>query len=387
MAKYECRVCGADHLHELGGYGHLPRVTSDCKPFPAGGRLAVCRACGAVQKPADARWQQEIDGIYGSYEIYFQSAGGAEQAVFDPSKGVPNRRSTALLERVAAERELPERGKLIDVGCGKGALLRAFAEFRPRWELYGHELAPHEPEVLHRIPGFKELYSGPVDRLPDGFDVITLMHSLEHFVDPLAGLRDLRSKLSDRGVLLVEVPNAAVSPFDLAIADHASHFSRQHLTRLMQRAGLGSVIVADDWITKELSGVAGRDGTGEVAAFPAGIAKACLDRVSAQLEWLQAVLAAAHALTDANATRFGLFGTSIASMWLFGELGDKVDFFVDEDPSRQHTLHGRPVYSPDRAPEGSTVYLALIPAVARALAKRLARPGLTLECPPELRVG
>jgi hypothetical protein len=79
---------------------------------------------------------------------------------------------------------------------------------------------------------------------------------------------------------------------------------------------------------------------------------------------------------------FGIFGTSVAAMWLYGELQSKVDFFVDEDPGRIGTLHGRPVLTPDRIPQGATVYLTLIPAVAGPVAKRIARPDLHLEVPP-----
>src|SRR5271169_6164144 len=36
-----CRVCGAAALEEFPQFARLPRVTSDCRPFPAGGRLAM----------------------------------------------------------------------------------------------------------------------------------------------------------------------------------------------------------------------------------------------------------------------------------------------------------------------------------------------------------
>ena len=88
LSGFTCRVCAMPALEEMAGYTELPRVTSDCKPFPSGGRLAVCIACGATQKPIDTRWQNEIAAIYRNYEPYFQSA-GVEQAVFDLAKGTP----------------------------------------------------------------------------------------------------------------------------------------------------------------------------------------------------------------------------------------------------------------------------------------------------------
>jgi len=50
---------------------------------------------------------------------------------------------------------------------------------------------------------------------------------------------------------------------------------------------------------------------------------------------------------------FGIFGTSVAAMWLFGQLGDAVSFFVDEDTSRQGTeLYGKPVFHPKDVRQG-----------------------------------
>ncbi len=381
LAGFACHVCGAQELLDVPEYSRLPRVTSDCKPFPSGGCLAVCRRCSAVQKPADARWREEVASIYRDYDIYFQS-GGVEQSVFDPTRGVPRLRSEVLLERLHAVRPLGEAGTVLDVGCGKGTFLRAFSKFRPDWRLFGHELSRANEHVLAGIPGFECLYTGPIPGLPGGFDLITLVHALEHFEDPVESLRDLAPKLAPGGLVVVEVPNAGASPFDLVVADHASHFTRDDLARLARRAGLTTLIVADDWMAKELSLVA-RRGDGAAVSPAATDTASVHDPMSRRLGWLRAMLEQARNAAR-GATGFGIFGTSIAAMWLFGEIGDGVAFFVDEDPSRLRTLHGRPVVTPDRIPEGATVYLALLPEIAGAVAARIGRAGIRLEVPPGL---
>jgi 2-polyprenyl-3-methyl-5-hydroxy-6-metoxy-1,4-benzoquinol methylase len=381
LVEFTCRVCSARELEEISGYGELPRVTSDCKAFPPGGRLAVCGACGAVQKPTDTRWQGEIDEIYRNYEPYFQS-GGVEQAVFDPAKGVPRRRSSVVLDRLMQVHPLANKGSILDVGCGNGVLLRAFAEVRPGWRLFGHELSDLHVATLNKIPGFEQLYCGPLAGLPSELDVITMMHALEHIPDPAVALVDLRAKLGQEGCLFVEVPNGEATPFDLLIADHVSHFTRHDLARLIGRAGMGAAAIADDWVTKELSAVALPEGP--IVALPAAATPIhVMNRVRAQIDWLKAVIAGSRKAADTSP--FGLFGTSVAAMWLFGQLSDKISFFVDEDPSRRGTtLFGRPVRTPAEVPDGASVYILLIPEVARLVAKRLSRPGLTLHVPPEI---
>lgn len=342
----------------------------------------VCNSCGAVQKPTDAKWQAEVDGIYAAYAPYFQSD-GVEQAVFDPAKGMPRRRSAVILDRLAAVHSIGDRGRMIDVGCGNGVMLSAIAQFRPGWELSGHELSELHVDKLKTIPGFARLHTGDLNDLPGGFDLITMMHALEHFTEPLEALRILKDKLAPGGCLFIEVPNGAATPFDLMIADHVSHFTLHDFARLLERGGMGAKVLADDWVTKELSVVA--TASGPIASLPpGGDPLAARRRVQAQLDWIAAVLAGARDAA-AGEGKFGLFGTSVAAMWLFGQIGDQVDFFVDEDPSREGTtLFGRPVYTPGQIPLNSVSYLALIPPVAKAVAARLTRPGAKFRVPPDV---
>ena len=336
-------------------------------------------ACGAVQKPADATWENDATAIYENYQPYFQS-GGVEQAVFDPVKGIPQRRSVAILDKLSETRKLGATGTVLDVGCGNGVLLTAFSELRPQWTLFGHELSELNLPKLKTIPGFEKLFTGSLNDIPGQFDVITMMHSLEHFPEPLTGLTDLKPKIADNGCLFIEIPNGEATPFDLVVADHASHFSRHDLARLIARAGMGASVIANNWITKELSVVVHRDGP-IVELPPAPPPEAVLKRVEAQVAWLKAMIDSAAAASKKG--RFGIFGTSIAAMWLFGEVGDKVDFFIDEDPSRkQATLFDRPILTPAQAPQDSTIFVALIPDVARAVAGRLGRDGVHYKVPP-----
>lgn len=379
VADFECRLCGEKQLVELPAFSKLPRVTSDCKPFPAGGRLAACRSCGAIQKPADRQWCDEAAAIYREYDIYFQS-GGIEQAVFDMGSGIPRTRSAVLLDRLNDLSPLGPAGRALDVGCGKGTFLRAFAKFRPGWQLFGHELSNQNEDVLKRIPRVQELYTGPISELPGDFDLITFVHALEHFENPVGGVRDAAGKLKSGGKLVIEVPNGSATPFDLVIADHASHFSKNDLRHVVKRAGLSPLLVSDRWMAKELSVVA-VPGQAARQEQPEEGAAAPAMPIEQRVAWLETVIRQARN-SARQAKRFGIFGTSIASMWLFGELGDSVAFFVDEDPSRAGTLHGRPVISPRGIPSGASLYMALLPNIAASVAARIGRSDIDLIIPP-----
>jgi len=368
-----CSICRIGALEELVEYRNLRRVTSDCRPWPAGGRIGVCRTCGAVQKPADEAFLADIDDIYRSYTIYHQAA-GAEQAVFEQSSGLPASRSVKLLDTFRRHAKLAPTGRMLDVGCGNGATIRAFGQVAPGWTKAGTEFDAKYRTEVESIPNTEPLHVGPVEDVPGSFDVITMVHVLEHIVDPIAVLATLRGRLSPGGLLLIEVPHHPANPFELLIADHRTHFTADSLRRALAAAGFEVVSVAEGWIPKELSIVA-RPAPGRVTPPPAVDAAGARARIASSIAWLRQT---AQELLDLGSTgRIGLFGTSIAGTWLAAEAGERVAFFVDEDPARAgRTYLGRQVHSPADVPPGSQVFVGLPPAVATGICTRLARSGV-----------
>jgi SAM-dependent methyltransferase len=359
-----CHLCGAASVAEAADFRDLHRVTSDCQPWPAGGVIGTCMECGAVQKIVDAAWRDEIQRIYGAYAIYHQG-GGAEQAVFDQS-GASESRSARLVGRLSGAVEVPVSGRLLDIGCGNGAFLRAFAARHPSWRLTGTELGDRNRASVESIAQVERFHAGDFAELDGTFDMISLLHVLEHIEGPVPFLKRLAARLAPGGHLFIEVPFFHDNPFDLLIADHATHFTPAVLENVLRAGGFAVVAMATDWVTKEIS----------VVARPAPVAMPGavkphgeMRRLAACIAWLRAI--AADARQSAGEGPLGIFGTSIAGVWLYSEVGEGVAFFVDEDAARiGTTLFGRPVVHPDARP-AATTFVPLAPAVAAAVTRRL----------------
>lgn len=373
-----CSICETGPLEDLVEYRSLRRVTSDCRPWPMGGRIGVCRSCGAVQKPADDVFLAEIAEIYRSYKIYHQAA-GAEQAVFEQSSGLPASRSVKLLDAFRQLANLKPSGRMLDVGCGNGATIRAFGQVAPGWTKAGTEFDDKYRVDVESIPNTEPLHVGPVEHVLGSFDVITMVHVLEHIIDPVAVLKTVREKLAPGGLLLIEVPHHPANPFELLIADHRTHFTVDSMTRALAAAGFEIASAAEDWIPKELSIVA-QPAHGREAPPRASDAAAARARIAGSISWLRQTAQELHDLGSTGRT--GLFGTSIAGTWLASEVGERVAFFVDEDPARIGRMYlGRPVHSPADVPSGSRVFVGLPPVVADGICTRLARPGVEFMSP------
>lgn len=378
--QHPCLLCNSEALLRVAQPTDLQGVTSDCKPWPRSGLIFVCGHCGHVQKRTDADWIRDAAEIYAHYDVYHLS-GGSEQVVFEGSS--PTARSARLLERLQQYVAIPERGHLLDVGCGNGALLRSFGRLCPQWVLAGAEQNDRFRKEVERISGVENFYSGPLDEVGRVFNLITLLHVLEHVPESVRLLEQLRRKLVPDGLLLIQAPNLLENPFDLVVADHCSHFVPETLAALAERVGFEAKAVATNWVPKEISLVLRAAANRHSRSSMRNSADELFAAAQNSVAWLERVVS--HAREVASGSNFGLLGTAVAGTWLAGVLGAVVRFFVDEDPLRAGKTHlGRPVLQPADAPNGSCVYLALPPLLAREVRQRLhlLYPSLEFVMPP-----
>lgn len=359
MSIPACHLCG----HSLVLFPEskkLRRTTSDCLPWPEGGTLARCSSCHTLQAAIDEIWRSEADEIYRHYNIYHQ-ADGEEQNVFQNGIAVP--RSQVLVERLSSRLPLPTSGKLLDIGCGNGSFLLQFQRQHPKWRLWGAEFDAKSFDRLRAIPNFESLHTGPLENLSEIFDIICLIHTLEHIENPILFLKEIRRHLRPGGQLLVQVPNHLENPFELMTADHASHFSPETLGNLLSLAGFQSDPNLN-WIRKEISCV------GTAVAEVKNFSSLPTADIPGQLEWLQNLISLAKNTQETNRP-FGLFGSSIAAVWLNNNLDKPADFFVDEDSQRiGKSLQGKPIYGPANLPDQSVIVVPLPSDIAETIAQR-----------------
>jgi 2-polyprenyl-3-methyl-5-hydroxy-6-metoxy-1,4-benzoquinol methylase len=99
------------------------------------------------------------------------------------------------------------RGRLIDVGCGNGLLLRLAQQLG--WRATGLEIDPAAVKVA-QSRGL-DVLEGSYERLEEfhgSLDAIICSHVLEHVHDPQDMLLRLAGALKSGGTLLLSLPNA-----------------------------------------------------------------------------------------------------------------------------------------------------------------------------------
>ncbi|MGD9973846.1 MAG: class I SAM-dependent methyltransferase [Desulfatirhabdiaceae bacterium] len=377
----KCHICNAPLVVNPAA-SRLSSVTSDCRPWHPIFQPVVCYMCGTVQKVVSPEWLEDIQNIYSGYQVYYQG-GGAEQKTFDTT-GSGVARSVRIVTWLDQTAELSGNGTLLDIGCGNGAFLSAFQHRYPGWNLTGLELDSRNQDAVCRIPNTC-FFCGSLQDLRQEFDLVVLIHALEHIPVPLTLLKTLATRLKPGGKLLIHVPNLVLSPFDLLIADHCTHFTYRTLNQLMASAGWDISAISTDQIPKELS---------VLAAFSARhdrgrISLSCPDQnnpveegltlLKNHLAWLQEMWHQALQTND----QVCILGSSIAAAWLATAIGTRVKFFLDEDVNRVgKQFMGLPILSIQDVQEKIPVLMPLLPDIAKNIIGRYKNRSLQFIPPP-----
>ncbi len=153
------------------------------------------------------------------------------------AKGAWHERARSILEALGVSPR-----SVLDFGAGEGHLVGALRDMGLAAE--GIETSPSGRAAAQEMYNL-ELRDDVSADLHGQFQLVTLIHSLEHVANPVRVLTTLAAALEPGGLLFVEVPHAG--SFDmwwprrrreiLDLPVHLYHFVPQTLVRVAERAG------------------------------------------------------------------------------------------------------------------------------------------------------
>lgn len=144
-------------------------------------------------------------------------------------------------------------GRVLEVGCGGGAMARAIKRHRPDLQVDGMDLSCSALDAARRRAGGVQYLGGDALRLPvatDRYDAVVVLDVLEHLPDPHMALSEVNRVLKPGGLLHLFCPVEG----DLRnlhgllhrlgwrskekLIGHIQHFSERELIHQLERADL-----------------------------------------------------------------------------------------------------------------------------------------------------
>jgi SAM-dependent methyltransferase len=244
-----CPVCGGGSLRVVQRYNYRSPITNGERVLSgdssrvllffehvcpglkeASFEIALCDICGFLfQNP-----RFTLEEIVAKYRALERQVSSGVMALLLKQE----RRSQRVFHLLSSMiGPCPKPLRVLDYGGGTGCMLESFVA------------AGHSCELLdyqeHSLPnGVKRLGRDLDDLSPDDqFDVILLSHVLEHVIDPVGLLQDLRQRLVDGGLLYVEIPLGAFLEWETLgePLTHINFFSEESTGNALNRAGFSTI--------------------------------------------------------------------------------------------------------------------------------------------------
>lgn len=202
--------------------------------------VSECAACGLVFY----RNPPEPSFIRRYYETTFNRTRGERR---EDAPAVPTRVSRRTAKLVAALGVKDASTRFLDVGCGVGSKLAGLVEAGFR-EVYGTEMSPYRAAVCQRrFPG--RVFEGGWEAVPADvrFDVVYSHHVFEHLPSPRDAFARLTGQLSDRGLVLITVPDAWLEDVagQVLFLPHLHSFSERSLIEMGRSRGFECLFFQD----------------------------------------------------------------------------------------------------------------------------------------------
>ena len=232
LERVHCNLCGADDtmpVTEIDGF-HIVR----------------CRQCGLIY--VNPRYQKELlQQIY--TETYYEHDGlknGLEFFGYEDYLADEENIRITFAKRLKTVERYANKGRLLDVGCATGFFLDLAR--RKGWKVVGTEVSRFSVHYVQerfdldvRLGALRGLMFDA-----ETFDAVTMWDVIEHVIDPVGELQEVRRILREGGLLSIITPDAGSLVARLLgdrweefrrVREHIYFFSRHTMTEMLRKTG------------------------------------------------------------------------------------------------------------------------------------------------------
>lgn len=208
-----------------------------------------CRKCKLLW--GNKITQNEIDSFYGKKYFRNKTIIGYKDYLADEN----NHRTNAKRMIKAANKFIDiDEARILDVGCAFGFLLDEAS--KKGCDCYGVELSKYAFGYATNTLGLK-VFNGEVtncDFENDFFDIIFLLDTIEHFINPKDVLTKIRKLLKPNGLLILSTINTKgiFRLYSLKPPEHIFYFNHLNLTILLKNLGYEILSIKNNFLRYKL---------------------------------------------------------------------------------------------------------------------------------------
>lgn len=231
MRFSRCPLCGSRQL------GPLFEI--------AGQGVDRCSTCSLVLLNPQPECMDELLYAEEYYRGTCSRKEGGQENVLDPDR-VERRLESCRGVLDEIEGVLGRKGRMLDLGCGPGFLLKAAQD--AGWRTAGADVSGFAASYARETFGIRDVLTASLEEVEfpnESFDVVTLQHVIEHFRDPVRMVSRIKEWLVPGGLIWAETPDidsggarrAGTHWVHIKVPEHLFYFSERTLTRLLVGQG------------------------------------------------------------------------------------------------------------------------------------------------------
>ena len=221
-------------------------VSSDIKKVKYLSNFFICENCGCLQKKLNKNYFKNIDTIYKDYEGFSKYNQIDQRKVVE---GNSSSRCELLFKKFLNKKKYTE---ILDYGSSNGAMLLPYIGLNKK--LYATDLKCNlNPKIIKNKNFIKFINIKNFKNSKKKYDLITMIHVLEHLHKPREVLSNIAKKLKKDGIIFIQIPNFLLNPFDLCVYDHTIHFDKDSINRLAKICNLKIIKIDDKLMNGEFS--------------------------------------------------------------------------------------------------------------------------------------
>lgn len=367
-----CILCNSENLEILKEAKQEVYATGDRKSFDVEDRQirkVICKKCGMVQFLQNADHINAINKVFDDYDVLC-----VKQWSLNEKRCKPHLQDE--YERIGKAISLPQKGKMLDIGCGGGESLFWFRQIYPEWDLYGMDIGE---QFRCKVTEGGRFFAS-LDEIRDSgqkFDFVTVNQVLclaDNMVQILETVHDV---LADNGIFFVMDTDYEVHPWMLYTIEHCVLFTKDSLEALLSKFGFEVLDINFEHEKKEISFFCSKKEISQ-NRFP-DFYQQNKEIYERKIEYLNSIIDTVWKYVGKN-RNIGIFGTSVAGIWLseiitkgMTKCDGKNLFYVEEDEEilqRKADVGRYPVYRLEEIVEKAVIFLPFPDYIAESIQRR-----------------